>query len=148
MGRSLYGLSTLYVTHVILDTRLSHFSTCNIEKLGRAWGRGYIIHPSVQLSFICPCRTSCSFVRVYKDSKIGVLPVSSSGRLLQEVITATPNVTMVGVKPSNIFVTLGTKDKGWYLNVQHHVQHHVYRHGSLEGSSSTTNPTVPAQAHL
>ena len=28
--RSLYGLSTLYVTHVILDTRLSRFSTCNM----------------------------------------------------------------------------------------------------------------------
>ena len=31
---------TIDDTHVILDTRPSHFSACNIEKLGRAWGRG------------------------------------------------------------------------------------------------------------
>ena len=52
---------------------------------------------------------------MYKDSGIGALPVSSSGRLLQEVITSTPSVTMMGVKPSNIYVTLGTSDKGQYL---------------------------------
>ena len=39
--RSLYGLSTRYVTHVTLDTRPSHFSACNIENAGVAWGRGY-----------------------------------------------------------------------------------------------------------
>ena len=27
--------------HVILDTRPSLFSACNIEKVGVAWGRGY-----------------------------------------------------------------------------------------------------------
>ena len=27
---------------MICDTRPSHFSACNIEKLGVAWGRGYI----------------------------------------------------------------------------------------------------------
>ena len=27
------------VSHVILTPRLSHFSVCNIEKLGGAWGR-------------------------------------------------------------------------------------------------------------
>ena len=27
--------------HVILNTRPSRFSACNIEKLGGAWGRGY-----------------------------------------------------------------------------------------------------------
>ena len=30
------------VSHVQSDTRLSRFSACNIEKLGVAWGRGYI----------------------------------------------------------------------------------------------------------
>ena len=41
--------------------------------------------------------------------------MSSSGKLLQEVITNTPNIAMVGVKPSNIYVTLGTADNiGWY----------------------------------
>ena len=39
--RSLYGLSTRCVTHVILDTRPSLFSACNIENVGVAWGRGY-----------------------------------------------------------------------------------------------------------
>ena len=29
------------IMHVILDTRPSRFSACNIEKLGVAWGRGY-----------------------------------------------------------------------------------------------------------
>ena len=29
--------------HVILDTRPSRFSACNIEKLGVAWGRGYSV---------------------------------------------------------------------------------------------------------
>ena len=53
-----------------------------------------------------------SFVRVFRESNIGFLPVSSSGKLLQEVITTTPNVSMVGVKPSNIYVTLGGKDLG------------------------------------
>ena len=37
---SFYLLSTLYVVHVILNTRPSCFSACNIEKLGVAWGRG------------------------------------------------------------------------------------------------------------
>ena len=32
---------TVDITHVILDTRPSRFSACNIEKLGRAWVRGY-----------------------------------------------------------------------------------------------------------
>ena len=30
------------IMHVILDTRPSRFSACNIEKLGVAWGRGYV----------------------------------------------------------------------------------------------------------
>ena len=38
--------------------------------------------------------------------------MSSSGKLLQEVITNTPSITMMGVKPSNIYVTLGTSNKG------------------------------------
>ena len=67
-----------------------------------------------------------SFVRVYKESNIGALPVSSSGKLLQEVITNTPNVAMVGVKPSNIYVTLGTSDQGWYLHVHTYVYMHMY----------------------
>ena len=41
--RSLYGLSTGDVTHMTLDTRSSGFSACNIEKLGVAWGRGYML---------------------------------------------------------------------------------------------------------
>ena len=32
--------TTNNIMHVILDTRPSHFSACNIEKLGVAWGRG------------------------------------------------------------------------------------------------------------
>ena len=40
--RTISHLATLdmgYVTHVTLETRLfSHFSACNIEKLGEAWG--------------------------------------------------------------------------------------------------------------
>ena len=40
--RSFYLLSTLYVAHVILNTRPSRFSACNIEKLGVARGRGYV----------------------------------------------------------------------------------------------------------
>ena len=65
-----------------------------------------------RVSFSSTLFSLYSFVRVYKDSKIGALPVSSSGKLLQEVIANTPNITMVGVKPSNIYVTLGTSDKG------------------------------------
>ena len=40
--RSLYGLSASDIMHVTLDTRPSGFSACNIEKLGVAWGRGYM----------------------------------------------------------------------------------------------------------
>ena len=33
---------TIDIAHVISDTRPSRFSACNIEKMGRAWGQGYI----------------------------------------------------------------------------------------------------------
>ena len=33
---------TVDVTHMILDTRPSRFSACNIEKLGRAWRWGWL----------------------------------------------------------------------------------------------------------
>ena len=29
-------------SHVTSDTRLSRFLVCNIEKLGKAWGQGYM----------------------------------------------------------------------------------------------------------
>ena len=32
-----------YITHVTSDTKPSHFSACNIEKLERAWGQGYTL---------------------------------------------------------------------------------------------------------
>ena len=38
-GRSLYGLSMHYITHMTSDTRPSCFSACKVEKLRRAWGR-------------------------------------------------------------------------------------------------------------
>ena len=43
VGLSAFSSSLLNVpANVILDTRSSCFSACNIEKLGRAWGRGYV----------------------------------------------------------------------------------------------------------
>jgi len=45
------------------------------------------------------------FVRVYRDT-YGRLPVSASGKPLQEILTTTPSVTLVGGKPSSIHVTL------------------------------------------
>ena len=32
-----------WLAHVISDTRPSPFSACNIEKVGVAWGRGYVV---------------------------------------------------------------------------------------------------------
>ena len=58
-----------------------------------------------------------SFVRVYHDT-CGPLPVSANGKPLQEIITATPGVILVGGKPSNINVTLerpGAKMAGKYM---------------------------------
>lgn len=43
---------------------------------------------------------------MYLNSKLGPLPPSSSGKMLQEIITSTPNVALIGNKPSNIYVTL------------------------------------------
>ena len=58
-----------------------------------------------------------SFVRVYHDT-CGPLPVSANGKPLQEIITTTPGVILVGGKPSNINVTLvqpGAKMAGKYM---------------------------------
>ena len=41
------------ITHVHSCTRLSHFSVCNIEKLGVAWGQGYV----------CVCVCVCVYAR-------------------------------------------------------------------------------------
>ena len=60
------------VTHVILDTRPSSFSACNIEKLGRAWGRGYtnvvagfsLYNSSTKFENVCTKLVMCGhFVR-------------------------------------------------------------------------------------
>ena len=39
----------LHASHVQLDTRPSHFSACNTEKLGGAWGQGYGVGLRVSL---------------------------------------------------------------------------------------------------
>ena len=52
-------------------------------------------------SFLC----DCSFVRQFCEL-YGKFPVSSSGKLLQDVLIATPGVSLVGGKPSKIFVSL------------------------------------------
>ena len=41
-----------YVTHVINFTRLPHFSTCNIEKLGGTWVWDYVEWDTVLLLFL------------------------------------------------------------------------------------------------
>ncbi len=62
-----------------------------------------------------------SFVTSYQMAHLGPLPTSASGKMLQEIITTIPNVTLIGSKPSNIYVTLdATKGKtpGRYIHTR------------------------------
>ena len=85
--RSLYGLSTGDVTHVTLDTRPSRFSACSIEKLGVAWGRGYMyVHAELIIKYVKSCDTSgISTVWVnlaipYKKASVGMYITRMTGK--------------------------------------------------------------------
>ena len=47
---SVHGMvPTVLIYHVTSDTRPAPFSACNIEKVGGAWGRGYIMLTSFEV---------------------------------------------------------------------------------------------------
>ena len=59
--------------HVILDTRPSRFSACNIENIGVAWGRGYIFEIQDFTSFFSINSLTVSTVakeRLQKSNKM------------------------------------------------------------------------------
>ena len=92
---------------------------CDLQSL--ASSTLYTLYMYISILYIdYVCLFALSFVRIYRESDFGQssLPMSFSGKLLQELISTTPNVTMVGTRPSSIYVTLGDKDLGKSIAVQ------------------------------
>lgn len=76
----------------------------------------------------------CSFVSTFQSAQLGPLPTSSSGKMLQEIITSMPNITLIGSKPSNIYVTLEGSGKAAGIECRQWV--------TLEGSTGKASGIV------
>ena len=47
-----------------------------------------------------------SFVAAYWNSKVGPLPLSPSGKILQDIVSSAPNVELEGEEPASTYVIL------------------------------------------